>query len=116
MPEHLPRLLICLLAAAAVAALVLLAYDGVLIGRVLSSRIRHVAGVVITCAYVLALFCTAAAGLLLSRFGSGSGLRQPRWLVAGLCLCAAALWFAVHGGGFIYSHESMVEKPYLPVS
>lgn len=104
--ERGSRLLLFLLGVAAAAAMMLLLYDGILLGRVVGDRARHIGGDVVAFAYAFALFCSAAASVLLSPLARGNP-RGPRWLVAGLCLCAAAVWFVLHGGGFIYSHESM---------
>lgn len=106
MSERRSRWLLFLLGAAAAAAMMLLLYDGILLGRVVGDRARNIGSDVVAFAYAFALFCSVAASVLLSPLARGNP-RAPRWLVAGVCLCAAAGWFALHGGGFIYSHESM---------
>ena len=103
------RLLLFLCAAAAAVALVLAWYDAVLVGRVLAGKARNIGGDVVVMGYIVAWFCSIAATWLVS--SSGGSLRWLRWLIAGLCLCAAAGWLVLHGGGFIYSHESMFRNP-----
>lgn len=106
MTERRSRWLLFLLGIAAAAAMMLLLYDGILLGRVVGGRARHIGDDVVAFAYAFALFCSAAASALLSPLARGTP-RGPRWLVAGVCLCAAAGWFVLHLGGFIFSHESM---------
>lgn len=104
------RLQLFVCAVAAAAALALLWYDAVLVGRVLNEKARNIGGDVVVIAYTVAWFCTVAAALLLSPFGDAR-LRRWRWLIASLCLGAAAGWLVLHGGGFIFSHESMFRNP-----
>jgi hypothetical protein len=104
------RLRSCLCLVAAAAAIALLSYDAVLLGRVINDKTRHISGDIVVLAYIVAAFCFISAALLVAPI-RGAGFRRPRWLIAGLCLCAATGWFALHGGGFIYSHESMVREP-----
>lgn len=104
------RLLMSLCVVAAAVALVLAWYDLVLVGRVLNDKARNIGGDVVVMGYIVSWFCSVAAALLISPFGSG-GLRYLRWPIAGLCMGAAAGWLVLHGGGFIFSHESMFRNP-----
>lgn len=106
MSERRSQWLLFLLGIAAAAAAMLLLYDGILLRRVAGGTSGNIAGLVVQFAYVFALFCSLAASALLSPLARGTP-RGPRWMVAGLCLCAAAVWFVLHGGGFIYSYESV---------
>lgn len=106
MTERSSRWLLYLLGAAAAAAMMLLLYDGILLGRVVGNKARHIGGDVVAFAYAFAFFFSTAASVLLSPLALAAP-RGPRWLVAGVCLCAAAGWFVLHLGGFIFSHESM---------
>lgn len=76
----------------------------------MNDKTRNIGGDVVVMGYSVASFCCVALVLLVSPLG-GRPLRPLRWLIAGLCLCAAAGWFVLHGGGFIYSHESMFGEP-----
>ena len=104
------RLLVFFCVWVAAAALALIWYDAVLLGRVMNDKARHIGGDVVVMGYIVASFCSVALVLLISPLG-GAQLRWLRWLIAGLCLCAAAGWFVLHGGGYIFSHESMFGDP-----
>ena len=94
------------MAATAVAAITLLAYELALVARIAAGGPGHIGSDVIRYAYVLAFLSACGATLILGA-SSYRHVNKLRLLVVALASVATLLWLGLHLGGAVFSHESM---------
>lgn len=94
---------------AMVSSVALLTYDVVLVRRLLGGGVGRVADPNIAIAYVSAACSLAGSGIVWAASHSRR-LRLAGVVVAVLGIAATVLWLALHLGGFVYSHSSVMPQ------
>lgn len=94
---------------ASVASVALLAYDVVLVRRLLGGGVGRVADPNIWIAYVCA-GCGVAGSGIVQVASRSAGTRLASAVVLAVAIAAMSLWLVLHLGGFVYSHSSVMPQ------